>query len=334
MTKKLTKKGALSVTAALDRLADLFVQDAETLGVDPKVAKDFAWRCDLLSDHIDRVAGIDRKALTELDVVQEPGFDPENIGMEKAGPLVGDSDEPYMKGNFGQEEKRELRYDVEQGKLGPDKTVEDQKPLQPGKQAGYDGIGKQATVNQLSRVEGSLHEASLRFAKAGNTKVAKALTRLAKAVMDTQIGVLAGTRTADDVGKVLAAVNTLLPHVAAVNPNSVDTVARMASLAVKVAKKADEPEDEGDESEDEGDEPEDEGEENEPEDEGEEDEKEAKKVKKGGKKSEEDEEPKEAKKGGKKSEDDKPDFLKDKEDEKEAKKGGKKATYGFILDAK
>ena len=315
MMTKLTKKGALAVTAALDEIANLFQTEFETLGIEPKIANDFAWRCDLLSGAVEAQAGLKRRALTELDVFQEPGFDPELIGEETSGPLEGDADESYMKGNFGQEEKRELRYDVEGDKLGPDRTTEDQKPLQPGRQAGFVTMGKQAAVNQLSKTEGLLHSAALRFAQAGNTKVAQDLTMLAKSVMDAQIGILTGTRTASNVSKLMEALNHILPHVATVNPNVANAVTKMASLALKVAKKAEEDEVEETEEDEED------------------DEKESSK-KKSSKKSEEedddkedddkDEEPKEDK--GKGKGDSKADFLKKMEEGRaKAKKGSKKS---------
>lgn len=52
----LTRKGAKSVTADLDRLADLVQHRFEVLGLPEKVAQDFAHKCDLLADHIEQHA--------------------------------------------------------------------------------------------------------------------------------------------------------------------------------------------------------------------------------------------------------------------------------------
>jgi hypothetical protein len=313
MAKKLTTKGALSVTGNLDRLANLFQTEHETLGVEPKVAQDFAYRCDLLSDAIEKTAGVDRVALTELDVVQESGYDPEQIGEEKAGPMIGDADEPYMKGNFGQEEKRELRYDVEQGKIGPDRIVPEQKPLQPGKQAGFEVLGKQAAVNSLTGYEGVFRDASLRFANAGNTDLAKAFLKLAKSTMDAQVGILTGTRSASNISRLMEAIKLLAPHVAAVNPASYGEVSKMADLVLKVAGEDEEEEDDDDK------------EDAEPED--------SKEAKKAGKKSEDEakdddkkDDKDEAKGKDEKKDESKEDFLKKMQEGKD-----KKSSHGFNL---
>jgi len=52
----LSKRGARNVSTDLDRLAGLFEENASVLGVPPRIAVDFALRCDLLSDHLERVS--------------------------------------------------------------------------------------------------------------------------------------------------------------------------------------------------------------------------------------------------------------------------------------
>jgi hypothetical protein len=52
----LTLRGAKSVTADLDKLANLVQFKFATLGLPAHIAKDFATKCDVLSDHIDRFA--------------------------------------------------------------------------------------------------------------------------------------------------------------------------------------------------------------------------------------------------------------------------------------
>jgi rubrerythrin len=94
-TKKASKAGARRVTANLDALASLFQNHHASLGIPSKVAMDFAYRCDLLSDSIDR-----RK--------QAGYFNPAEIGEEEPGPLVFDENNPFMEGEFTQEEKRAL----------------------------------------------------------------------------------------------------------------------------------------------------------------------------------------------------------------------------------
>jgi len=51
--KKISKK---QVTASLDRMANLFQTYGEQMGVPSRVAFDFAYRCDLLSDALDKMA--------------------------------------------------------------------------------------------------------------------------------------------------------------------------------------------------------------------------------------------------------------------------------------
>lgn len=132
---QISKKGALSVSAALDEIATLFQTDFTDLGVPQKLAQDFARRCDMLSDHVEKRAGIERVALTGDDPVKEKGFDPEEIGKEVAGPMEQvDKDESYMKGEFTQQENRELRTQVESGALGMKVNPEPKSPS-PGKQA-------------------------------------------------------------------------------------------------------------------------------------------------------------------------------------------------------
>lgn len=135
---RLTKQGALIVGEDLDKMATLIQKRYADLGIPQRIALDFAKKCDLLSDHIQRSAGIDprsKKALTEYDPVKEPGFNPEEIGQEKAGPLVKEGDETYMDQHFTQQQNRELRERVQDGSIGPDKIVEEPQAPQPGKQA-------------------------------------------------------------------------------------------------------------------------------------------------------------------------------------------------------
>jgi len=103
-TKKASKAGVRRVTANLDALASLFQNHHASLGIPSKVAMDFAYRCDLLSDSIDR-----RK--------QAGYFNPAEIGEEEPGPLVFDENNPFMEGEFTQEEKRTLSEKQMAGEL-------------------------------------------------------------------------------------------------------------------------------------------------------------------------------------------------------------------------
>ena len=144
---KLTKKGAREVTATLDRIANLFQTEAATLGVDARIASDFAYRCDLLSDHLEKTAAADALG-QDLNSNQE--YDPSDIGREVAGPLEQlDSDEPWMKGQFTQQQFRDLHEMQQSGKMGP-LNPEPAAP-QPGKQA-----SKQAALTRLAALEAEL----------------------------------------------------------------------------------------------------------------------------------------------------------------------------------
>jgi hypothetical protein len=318
----MTKKGARSVTANLDRLATLFQEEFETLGVPSHIASDFARRCDMLSDAIEKKAGIERTALDELDVVKEKGFDPEAIGEEVSGPEEGDSDEPYMRGHFTQQVNRELRERQEDGDLGMTPVEEIQTP-QPGKQASFEQIGRLEANNRLSMAVNRLQSAAVRLASAGRKDLSLAVSKLASDYMTTQVGVLNGDVSATQATTVLQAANHLLPHLENVTNETATKVASMVTVAGKIPpqflenanKKKDEAKDK-----EEGDE------------------------KKGGKKNAGCEklpeggmrdncEKKKSEGGGDEKkdekEDKKPDFLKDKE---EGKESGKKASHGFNLN--
>jgi hypothetical protein len=87
---------------------------------------DFATRCDLLSDSIDR-----RK--------QAGYFDPSQIGEEVDGPAVYDENNPFMEGEFTQEEKRNLSEKQMAGELAANaaKHVADPKIASAIRKAAY-----------------------------------------------------------------------------------------------------------------------------------------------------------------------------------------------------
>lgn len=105
--KKATVQGARRVTANLDDLASLFQSHHEALGVPKKVAMDFAYRCDLLSDAIEKGFNIKSAAF----------FNPAEIGEEVPGPLQFDPNNPFMDGEFTQERFRMLAEKQMSGEL-------------------------------------------------------------------------------------------------------------------------------------------------------------------------------------------------------------------------
>jgi len=152
---RISKKGAKSVVAQLERVAELFQTEHETLGINEKAALDFAYRCDLLSDVIEKNAGFEKESLSEFDPVKEQGFNPEEIGKEDSGPLQKEPDEAYMNSQFSQQENRELRERQESGEI--EKTKEgnpilDEQNPQSGKQALDQSLD---TLTRMAQEEGS-----------------------------------------------------------------------------------------------------------------------------------------------------------------------------------
>ena len=103
----LSKEAAQAITADLDKLAQLFETDHAALGVPTNVAKDFAYRCDLLSDFVEKQAAAQ---LDRTDSIQKE-FDQEVAVSHQP-------DEAYMSDKTTQDELYELGQMVESGNLG------------------------------------------------------------------------------------------------------------------------------------------------------------------------------------------------------------------------
>lgn len=131
---RLTRQGARNLTAALDNIAQVVQNRAALLGLDKRTATDFAYRCDLLSDAIERTASANFPLKNAADAhgkgsddegmsVEhgEGGFDPNLIGDEVPGPLeiIEPPNEPWMDGHFTQEKYHVLGELQEAGELGP-----------------------------------------------------------------------------------------------------------------------------------------------------------------------------------------------------------------------
>ncbi len=124
---KLTRQGARNLTATLDRVATVIQNNPELLGVDKKIAMDFARRCDLLSDAIEttavinfpKAAAIDETGLSVEPLPGNEGFDANEIGDEVPGPLeiITPPEEPWMGGHFTQEKYVQLSEKQESGEL-------------------------------------------------------------------------------------------------------------------------------------------------------------------------------------------------------------------------
>ena len=163
MSQILTRRGARELTEAIDRIASVVQENPELLGVDPRIAQDFAHRCDKVSDWIEGKAAenfpkgagdkahADEKALKEdadpdSDDQNKPdafydgkkagvdeegmsvepdgeGFDANEIADQVPGPHQHEADEPYM-ATFTESEFHELADKQQSGQLpGVDKMA-------------------------------------------------------------------------------------------------------------------------------------------------------------------------------------------------------------------
>lgn len=237
-----TKQAALSFGNTLDAAADIVLKQASALGIDPTIAKKFAYQCDLLSDYVAKQAGFDiakmaaerKQALSgDPSTVPAGSESPEQIGQEQSGPHEGDGDESYMKGEFTQQENRELREKVEGGEMGPDKTSPGQQSARPGVQASL------VAGQKLASLYTGLASASTRCASSDIAAVKNLGERLAASshsVLQFQARLMEGSESMDRVAQVEAAAGHLLPHIAGeVAAAHADKLARMADIVSGVA---------------------------------------------------------------------------------------------------
>jgi len=116
---KMTRAGARNLTATLDRIASVVQSNPSLIGIDSKIAKDFAYRCDLISDAVERtaVANYPRTADENSSVpsaggdyqVAKPGIEKE-IGAETKGPIYEEdpATSKDVDGHFTQEDFHQL----------------------------------------------------------------------------------------------------------------------------------------------------------------------------------------------------------------------------------
>jgi hypothetical protein len=135
---KMTRAGARGLTSTIDRIASTFQKYPEVLGMDAKIAMDFAYRCDLVSDAIEGKAAAN--------------FPADSIG-DSAGVLEGDGDEPYMSHIDGNESSELSEVEAKMASLlaeaeqflGLDKEAADSVTVQ-----GYDQFTAQ--IRQLEEL--------------------------------------------------------------------------------------------------------------------------------------------------------------------------------------
>lgn len=94
MSDLLTRKGARNLTETLDRVATAVQNRHSLLGIPARVAQDFAYRCDLLSDAIERTAvnNFPIEAAAEVDTTPAQDNDPDVKGVtEESGGTTNES---------------------------------------------------------------------------------------------------------------------------------------------------------------------------------------------------------------------------------------------------
>ena len=97
MSFNLDRASARQLTETIDKVASTLQNNFESLGLPQKVALDFAYRCDLISD------AVEKKAINKEGeaAVQE-------LGAETTGPIFEEDADPDIKGQFTQKEFSEL----------------------------------------------------------------------------------------------------------------------------------------------------------------------------------------------------------------------------------
>ena len=214
---KLTRRGAANVTTDLDKIATLFQNRAAALGVPEKIAHDFAYRCDLLSDHIEKyatrlaaaegdetaeeeeapaTAGKKKAAVDETGTSVEPapsnqGFDANEIGDLKAGPLeiITPPDEPWMAGEFTQERFVALREKQQSGELAANAAAGKADPkLASSLEASIAKLAKLAAVGTLTDTQAEAAVKKLLELENALTEVEAEVEKLAGAALAKQKG--------------------------------------------------------------------------------------------------------------------------------------------------
>jgi len=97
MAGNLSRADARTLTETIDRIASTLQNHHATFGIPEKVALDFAYRCDLISDTVEKTA-IDKTAEAAVD----------ELGAEVSGPIFEENASPDLKGQFTQKDFSEL----------------------------------------------------------------------------------------------------------------------------------------------------------------------------------------------------------------------------------
>jgi hypothetical protein len=110
--EQLSRRGARDLTETIDRVATCIQASHTILGIDPKIASDFAYRCDLISDAVETTAVVN-DPLEKAAEGKEAEWAADEIGAETKGPIYQKDPSPYLKDQFTQEEFHELGDMVE-----------------------------------------------------------------------------------------------------------------------------------------------------------------------------------------------------------------------------
>jgi len=109
MARKITASQVNKIAKTLDGMAEFFEKSASQLGIPQSVGTDFAYRCDLLAD------AIEKKASPNTTLTHPRRFDPSSIGQTTPGPLRRDDDERYLQDEYTGEEFSALSDMIEGG---------------------------------------------------------------------------------------------------------------------------------------------------------------------------------------------------------------------------
>ena len=109
MSRIITASQKNKIASALDQIAEIFEKKASQLGVPQSVGTDFAYRCDLLSD------AIEKSASKNTTMTEARRFDPSQVGQRTQGPLRMDDEDTYLSNEFTGEEFSALSDMIEHG---------------------------------------------------------------------------------------------------------------------------------------------------------------------------------------------------------------------------
>jgi len=268
MDRHLTRKGALAVTNDIDRIANLIAGERqpdgsyvggqfEALGIPAKIAMDFAWKCDVISDAIEKRAvandamhGVKKEAAPEFDAQpgqnetggsaeptgEQPSWDPNAIADNVGGPWKSDADEAaYMGGNFDQRENHQLRDKQQAGDVpkvdAPSRTASFAKLAKLMKANGHEelrGLSDRMKAC-VAKLEASKAEGVAPLISGAKMQIA-ALDSLADQMIKLDSTGEGSPELLIAADNVQTAVSEILPHLEMVEASSADQTSPTALL--------------------------------------------------------------------------------------------------------